>query len=195
VRDDVQKPDLELEGWQRQWQATETVPADLARTVEAGTRALRRERIAEILVTLVMGGSALGWVIVSGQPEVLVLAIAIWIFIGVAWILSTLLRRGTWQPVTATTTAFVDVSILRCERSLQAIWIQALLYVVILVFDLVWLYNYRAESSVREFLFRPAVVIVLAIVTPLCAAAAMWYRRRLQRELKNLLELKSGGRL
>ena len=92
--------------------------------------------------------------------------------------------------MTATTTAFVEVSILRCERSLQAVWIQAVLYVVILVFDLVWLYNYRAESSVREFLLRPAVVIALTIVTPLCAAVAVWYRRRLQRELKNLLELR-----
>ena len=63
------------------------------------------------------------------------------------------------------------------------------MYVVILVFDLVWLYNYRAESSVRELLLRPAVVIVLTIVTPALAAAAVWYRRRLQRELKNLVRL------
>ena len=186
----MHKQDLELEGWQRQWQATETVPADLVRAVEAGTRALRLGRISEIVVTIVMGGGALGWALASRRAEVMVMAVAIWIFIGVAWILSTLLRRGTWQPVTATTTAFVEVSILRCERSLQAVWIQAVLYVVILVFDLVWLYNYRAESSVREFLLRPAVVIVLTIVTPLCAAAAVWYRRRLQRELKNLLELR-----
>ena len=188
----MHKQDLELEGWQRQWQAAETVPTDLAKTVEASTRALRRGRITEILVTIVMGGSALGWAFASRRADVMVLAIAVWILIGVAWIISTLLRRGTWQPVTATTTAFVEVSILRCERSLQAIWIQAVLYVVILVFDLVWLYNYRAESSVREFLLRPAVVIVLTIVTPLCAAAAVWYRRRLQRELRNLLELRRG---
>ena len=31
------------------------------------------------------------------------------------------------------------------------------------------------------------------IVTPLVAAAALWYRRRLLRELKNLLELKRAG--
>ena len=73
-----------------------------------------------------------------------------------------------------------------CRRSA----IQAVLYVVILVFDFVWLYNYRAESSVREFLLRPAVVIVLTIVTPVLAAAAVWYRQRLQRELKNLVSLR-----
>jgi hypothetical protein len=191
----MQKPDLELEGWQRQWRAQEAVPPDLAKAVEAGTRSIRRGLFAEIVVTIVMGGGALGWAIVSQRPDVIVLAIAIWILIGIAWIVSTLLRQGTWQPVTATTTAFVEVSILRCERSLQAIWIQAVLYVVILIFDLVWLYNYHAESSVREFLLRPAVVVVLTIVTPALAAVAVWYRRRLQRELKNLVGLRSGGRL
>jgi hypothetical protein len=186
----MQKPDLELEGWQRQWQAQEVVPTDLARAVEAGTRNIRRGLIGEIVVTIVMGGGGLGWAIVSRRPDVIVLAIAIWILIGIAWIISTLLRRGTWQPVTATTTAFVEVSILRCERSLQAIWMQAVLYLVILVFDFVWLYNYRAESSVLEFLLRPAVVIVLTIVTPALAAVAVWHRRRLRRELTNLLRLR-----
>ena len=82
---------------------------------------------------------------------------------------------AVWQPVTATTTAFVEVSILRRKRSLQAIWVQAVLYVAILVFDLVWLFHYRGESSVREFLMRPAVLVFLLIVTPLVASAAMWY--------------------
>jgi hypothetical protein len=97
-----------------------------------------------------------------------------------------LLSRGAWQPVAATTTAFVEISILRCERRLQAIWIQAALYVVILTFDLIWLYYYRAESSVTEFLMRPAVLVFLFLVTPLTGAAGMWYRRRLLRELKSI---------
>lgn len=62
-----------------------------------------------------------------------------------------------------------------------------------LVFDLVWLYYYRAETTVSEFLMRPAVLVFLFVVTPLVAAAAMWYRRRLLRELRNLLELRRAG--
>ena len=189
----MKEPDLELEDWRQQWHAHDTVPPDLARAVEAGTRSLRRGIIAEIMVTIVMGGGAVGWAIASRRPDVVVLAIAIWIMIGIAWIASTLLRRGAWQPVTATTAAFVEVSILRCQRSLQAISIQAVLYVVILIFDLVWLYNYRAESNVREFLMRPMVVGVLTVVTPLLAIAAVWHRRRLRRELKNLVKLRRAG--
>jgi hypothetical protein len=33
---------------------------------------------------------------------------------------------------------------------------------------------------------RPAVLFFLLIVTPLVAAAAIWYRQRLLRELKSL---------
>jgi hypothetical protein len=80
----------------------------------------------------------------------------------------------------------VDISILRCQRNLQTIWAQAALYVVILVFDLVWLYYYRAETSVGEFLMRPQLLLFVVVVTSVLAAAAMWYRRRLLQELKRL---------
>jgi hypothetical protein len=178
--------DVELERWQRQWQAQEAVPPDLATAVEAGTRSMRRGVIAEIAVTVIMGGGSIAWAVVSGRFDVMLLAIAVWIFIAVAWTASLLLRRGAWQPLTATTSAFVEISILRCERNLQAIWIQAALFIVILTFDLVWLYFYREESSVRDLMMRPPTLIALLLVTPMLAAVAMWYRRRLRRELKRL---------
>jgi hypothetical protein len=189
----MQDMDLELERWQRQWRAQEAVPPDLVKSVEAGTRNMRRGVIAEIFTTVVMGGGTTAWALAARQTDVVVLAIAVWIFIAIAWTASTLLRRGAWQPVTTTTSAFVDISILRCQRNLQAIWAQAALFVVLLVFDLVWLYYYRAETTVSEFLMRPVVLVFLLIVTPLFAAAAMWYRRRLLRELRSLRELQRAG--
>lgn len=184
------EPDLELEGWQRHWQSQDAVPADLAQRVAAGTRSLRRGRIAEILTTIVMCGATALWALVSRSADVIVLAVGVWLLVAIAWAASTMLRRGISQPVTSTTSAFVEISILRCERSLHAITFQAAFYVVIVGFDLVWLYYYRAESSVQELLMRPPVIGVLTIVTPVLAAAAIWYRRRLQRELKNLISLR-----
>jgi hypothetical protein len=182
----MQERDLELEQWQRQWRAQETVPPDLVKAVETGTCNRRRGLIVEIVVTVVMGGGVLAWAYASARAEVFVLAMAVWIFIAIAWIASMYLSRGTWQPVTATTAAFVEISILRCERNLQAIALQAILYVVILTFDLVWLYFYRGESSVRDFLMRPPVLLFLFVVTPLFATAAVLHRRRLLRELRSL---------
>jgi hypothetical protein len=184
----MREPDVELEGWRRQWQAHD-VPADLRKKVEAGTRSMRLGRAAEVGVTVVMGGGSLGWAVVAQRADVVVLAIAIWIFIAIAWTLSALLHRGAWQPASATTAAFLEISILRCERGLQAITIQALFYAVILAFDLVWLYFYRAESDVT-FLTRPAVIVIAWVGTPVLAAVAVWYRRRLLRELRNLLRLR-----
>jgi hypothetical protein len=186
----MQEPDLELQTWRHQWQSQETIPADLAKKVEAGTRSMRRGLMGEILVTLVMGGGSLAWALSSPKPEVTVFAIAVWILITVAWVFSLLLRRGAWQPVTTTTAAFLEVSILRCERSLQAVTIQAVLYVVILTFDLVWLYYYRNETSVRAFLSRPIVLAFLFFITPTAAAGAAWYRHRVRRELRNLIALR-----
>lgn len=182
----MQEIDNELEQWQRQWRTQEAIPPDLVKAVEAGTRKMRYGRIAEIATTLVMGGGATVWALTTSRTEAAVLAIAVWVFLAIAWTASLLLSRGTWQPVTATTAAFVEISILRCVRRLQAIWIQAALYVVILTFDLIWIYYYREESSVFEFLRRPTVLVVLFVVTPLAAAAAMSSRRRLLRELNNL---------
>jgi hypothetical protein len=182
----MRESDFELEQWQRQWRTQETVPPDLAKAVEVGTRKMRLARIAETVTTLVMGGGATAWAVAASRSDVTVLAIAVWLFIAIAWTASLVLSRGMWQPVTETTAAFVDISILRCVRRLQAIWIQAALYVVILTFDLIWIYYYRAETSVIEFLLQPIVLVWLLVVTPFAAAAAMWSRRRLLRELNNL---------
>ncbi|HET9358117.1 MAG TPA: hypothetical protein VFO58_00110 [Vicinamibacterales bacterium] len=184
----MQESDLELEGWQRQWQS-QPASIDLRQKVEAGNRAMRLGLMSEIAVTILMGGGSLLWAIVSERAEVLVLAVAVWGFITIAWTASILLRRGLWQPATSTTAAFLNVSILRCERSLEAIVVQAVLYVVILAFDLAWLYWYRQETDVWTFLTRPVVLIVVGIVTPILGAVALWYRGRVRRELENLRRL------
>jgi hypothetical protein len=184
----MQESDFELEGWRRQWQS-QPASIDLRQKVEAGTRDMWRGLLWEIAVTIIMGGGSLLWAIVSGRAEVLVLAVAIWGFIAIAWTASLLLRRGAWQPATSTTAAFLNLSILRCERSLQAIVVQAVLYVAILAFDLAWLYWYLREADLSTFLTRPLVVIVVWIGTPVLAGVALWYRGRLRRELDNLRRL------
>ena len=50
------------------------------------------------------------------------------------------------SPSADTTTAFLDLSIRRCRRRLHALVAQALLYVAIIAFDLVWIYHYQTET-------------------------------------------------
>lgn len=153
---------------------------------------MRRFVIGEIIVTIVFGGGSLAWAALSLRTDILVLALGVWAFLAIAWTMSFLLRRGAWTPVTATTTAFVELSILRCRRRRESIVAQAALYVMILGFDLAWIYATRptgSERSVVSFLTSGEIAWVWALTAAL-GAAAIGQRRKLARELETLMNLR-----
>lgn len=113
-------PDLELESWREQWQAKTEVPGDLRKRVEGGSRNMRLMLAAEVLDTVTIGGGLILWAVLEPPTEMLVLAIATWLFPAAAWAFAMINRRGTWSPVAASTTEFVELSILRCRRRLAA---------------------------------------------------------------------------
>jgi len=184
--------DVELDAWRRHWQADSRVAPTLKQRVERETRAMRRLVIGEIVVTIVFGGGSLAWAALSLRTDVFVLALGVWAFIAIAWMISFLLRRGAWTPVTATTTAFVELSILRCRRRRESIIAQGVLYLMILGFDLTWIYFARgagAERGVMAFLASREFAWVWAI-TLVLGVAAVKQRRKLARELENLTDLR-----
>jgi hypothetical protein len=183
--------DPELATWQRQWQTDDRVPRDLRHRVQRETRRLQRERYGEIAVTLIIGGGAAGWALVSQRPMTLALAIGVWFFIAITWVTSIGLRRDILAPSAETTTAFLDLSIRRCRRRLQGLAAQGLLFVGILAFDLVWIYHYQAETrpvGPWAFLTSGTMLVIWAVLA-VPVAVGVWYRRRLRNELHNLLSL------
>jgi hypothetical protein len=184
--------DLELEAWRRDWRAESSPPLDLRARVERDTRRMRWGVAAEVLVTVVYGLGSLGWAVVSRRSEALALSIGVWTFIAIAWTISLVLRRGAWAPVTSTTAAFLELSILRCRRKREAILGMAVLYVLILAFDLAWISAVRgrwAPSDLRILLTTGGMVWVWPITLALGALAA-WQRRRLRRELVTLTRIR-----
>lgn len=119
--------DVELESWRAQWQAAALPPANLQDRVERETRMMRRVVVGEIAVTVAFGGGSVAWAVLSRRTDALVLAFGIWVFIVIAWAISHLLRRDAWSPASLTTTAFLDLSILRCRQRREAIVAQAIL--------------------------------------------------------------------
>ncbi len=185
--------DLELDSWRRHWHRQEVALPDLKDLVERQTRRMRLWVVGEIIVTVVFGGGSLTLASIYRQTDIFVLAAGIWIFLAIAWTLSFLLRRGAWAPVTATSSAFLDLMILRCRRRRESIVAQCLLYAVILTFDLVWIYVARESSaadSVLAFLMSGGVAWVWVITAALGVLAA-WQRRKLGRELDALTRLRS----
>jgi hypothetical protein len=184
--------DVELDAWRRHWQSDSRVAPTLKQRVERETRAMRRLVIGEIVVTIVFGGGSLAWAALSLRTDVFVLALGVWAFIAIAWTISFLLRRGAWTPLTSTTMAFVELSILRCRRRRESIIAQAALYAMILGFDLAWIYATRpagSERSVVSFLTSGEFAWVWAI-TLVLGVAALMQRQKLARELENLMDLR-----
>ncbi len=138
-------------------------------------------------------GGSLTWAVLSRRTDAAVLALGVWVFIAVAWTISILLRRDAWSPSTLSPPAFLDLSILRCRRRREAIAAQAVLYVLILAFDLAWIYFFGREPGSRDlpsFLVSGSVAWVWAVTAALAIAAG---RRRLglSRELEMLTRLRA----
>src|SRR5688500_7549681 len=88
--------DSELQEWRRYWHAQPSVPLDLFRKVEEGTTSTRHYRIAEILVTVFMGGGTLAWAVFHPSTNWILLASGTWFAILLAWIYSLRSTRGIW---------------------------------------------------------------------------------------------------
>jgi hypothetical protein len=186
------QPDPELETWQRQWQADQRVPPDLQRRVAREIRAARRSLLLAVAVTLFFGIGAPLRAWLTGRPEAIVLAIGVLVFIVVTWVTSLGITRGASKPSAETTAAFLDFSILNCRRTLAGITAGVILYVIFLAFILGLNYREAVQESpigLWPYLIRPRNLVVWA-VTVVIGAVFWWRRRRSQRELRNLLEIR-----
>lgn len=180
--------DVELQTWRAHWQtAVPVLSTNLKARVERETRLMRWFVAAEVAVTIGIGGGTLLAAARARQTDTLIFAIGTWIFIGVAWAVSLLLRRDAWAPASLSTAAFLELSILRCQRRRAAIVAQAVLYTAILTFDLIWIYCARTEhpGGAAAFLMRSDIAWVWP-VTAILAVLAVRRHRRLAAELEAL---------
>jgi len=184
--------DTELDTWRREWQAVAAVPLDLRTRVERQTRTMKLLLLADILITIVLGGLTTAWAVHSREPDVIVLAVATWIFLAVAWTIALVMNHGKWLPPTLDTTAFLNLSIDRCRARLAAIRFAAALFVCELAFCLTWVYCHSPEPR------KPALVWLFFSSLPLDLVwlftfaffgFLFWYRRKKRAELAYLVDL------
>jgi hypothetical protein len=184
--------DTELEAWRQQWQSGTAVPLDLRRKVERQSLFMKLALIADILVTVTIGGGTTAWALRSPQPEVVFLAIATWIFIATAWAFSLLLNRGSWSPSAQDTAAFIDLSVRRCRGKLAAVSFGAGLFLLQIAFVLGWVYRYSPahQTPLLTWLFFGSIPIdIVWLCTVAFFAFLVWYRRRKRAELAYFLGL------
>src|SRR6516164_5811019 len=90
----------EFSKWQQQWQSHHLVPIDLIRRVERQTLRLKALHIAEIAVTILVGGGVIGATIAHPLMERtywVARTLSMWLFIVALWIVSLHISRNPWR--------------------------------------------------------------------------------------------------
>jgi hypothetical protein len=181
------RADAELDNWRSQWRAESTALPDLSAKVQRHSRFMRFMLACEVLITAAMGGTTTAWAWVSAEPDVIVLAAAVWLFIGVAWTFGLMNRRGCWAPAAQSTTAFLDLSIRRCRAGIAAARFAIVLFFGELLFCLIWVQRRRSLPAWDYFTSGPVLAVWAATAAFLVFITVS--RRKKHAELAYLLEL------
>lgn len=177
--------DPELQAWHEEWIAQPANSPDLAALVRRQSRFMRLMLIAEVLVTVVLGGGTIWLAASRRQTDLAVLSGATWVFLAVAWGFGTWNRRGAWRPVALTSAAYLEVSVRRCRSAIRSVVFGMALFVVEMLFCLGWIYHRRGNGT---FLYSPAMMAAGA-ATVVFFVGSLVYRARKRGELGRLLQL------
>jgi hypothetical protein len=189
--------DSELDVWRRQWQMNTDVPPDLRSKVERQSRYMKIALAVDILVTVVIGGGTIGLALRSPQPDMVLLAVATWLFLTAAWTFRLTVDRGGRSPSGLDTTAFVDFLVRRCRAALATIWFGAGLFVTEIAFCLGWVYHRTPppRTPLLTWLFSNSLPIDIVWLSTLSLCGFLfWYRRKKRAELAYLQNLRDSLR-
>ena len=183
--------DAELDEWRREWQSDGAVPPDLRKRVERQVRILKIGLIADIAVTVGIGGATAVLAIRSPHPDMIVLAAATWLFIAVAWAFRLTSTRGRWSPAAVDSAAFTEFLVADCRRKLAGLRFGTWLFACEMIFCLTWIYYHSSrQQPVWQWLrFSAGWMDGVWALTVVFYVFVVWYRRKKRAELERLLAL------
>ncbi len=173
------------------WQTEEIVEPipDLRRYVAHETLVARWGLLAPCAVTIGFGATFALRAAKTGQASDVSLAAGVWLFIVITWVVSLMLARGTWAARDQTTSAFLDVSISRCQSWIHAAPFSIALYIVGLVLQLLWSQRFT-DRSLWETLTAWPMIIFGWLGLPALAMALLRLSRRKRAQRDYLLSLR-----
>jgi len=181
----------ELENWRWLWLSQPAATIHLIRKVERQTVYMQLGRIAEILVTVFVGGGLSVWAIVKWNLDIALVAFGAWAFLLFAWRASVGSTRDVWSAGEATVTSYLDLAIERCRRSVAGMRAINALVLGETVFGLLIGNKIVADLGrwkPSSFLISLSISTVVAVALVLMTQAIK--RRKLQPELEYLLRLR-----
>jgi hypothetical protein len=182
---------VDIDRWQRLWQARADGPnaSDLRDQVARESRRRKASFIAPVLVTVVIGAGVIARAMTSGSALEIAVAIEAWLFIAIVWTVTIRIDRHNWRPLGNTTTAFVDLSIRRCESDLQGLRAAVVLFIAQFI-AIVALKQSLAPVGLLDLLTAWPVVVIGWLGFPALLVGVRWHGRRKRGELRRLLELR-----
>jgi hypothetical protein len=178
--------------WQQLWQSNRLVPIELVRRVERQTVRMQALRVADIAVTIVMGGGLIAATIVHPLMQQIywvALTLITWVFIIAAWTVSLRISRNAWNAAEPSISAYVDLQVRRYQQQINGIrWgtIASLLFstgVLVVVFAV--LKANKVNLPLWSIIYFWTVGIVVNGVVLLGQVAK---KKKLQSELNNMLD-------
>jgi hypothetical protein len=183
--------DLEFEQWQSLWQTPSHIPSDLN---EMAKKHLRRERImllADIGVTIVIGGALIIWAVADRQPSVRFLAVWVWTMLLAAWIFRWFNSGGNWTGTAPNTEVFLEKLRHRYQVSLRNVKFGWVLGSIQFLFNVVWVY--RQVSRNHPITIWQFMTLKISLGVWICVALmfvwTIWFFRKLKDELASVERL------
>lgn len=187
--------DREMREWMEDWRddapPAAEVRAAILRHVRRRSRTLALVTAGEVIVTILLLG--LFGVLLSRarDPETIAVLVAGGLLAVSAFALANWNRRGTWRPSVETTEAFLEISLLRCRRSLRAVRYSYGIMVVEAFLLVPWLViGILRRPDTRPLGWNPYLFYgaLLALIFGAMLLGCRWYARRVRRERHVLRE-------
>jgi hypothetical protein len=189
----------ELEMWRKQWQGQPAVVVDLIRRVERGTFEMRLGRLA---LWAPFSVSAITTILVALSPSVgrVLFVSALWLVGGLVGWFVRWNQRDVWTPDAETTTAYLELSIKRCQRTLRDLRVGRWVAVLIPAFVLFGVYSFLNNLGVLDTALGFWITVATFLWTIGVVGFATWVgvhrgAQRAREELEYLLDLQRQLRL
>jgi hypothetical protein len=181
--------DDEMEMWRQQWQGQPAVAVDLIRRVERETVEMRMAWFP-LFAPAAVGFVATVFVAMSPSLGGILFVAGLWLLVAFTLLFIKWNYKGAWTPHAETTTAYLELSILRCRRKLRGFRVGRVMAVLSTAWALVGVYG--SLKNVGALKTAPGFWIAAAIFVWTIGVVAFVMHRikvKTQAELEYLLTL------
>ena len=183
----------EMERWTDAWRAEGDAAGGELATIRRRARRHVWAGVGNLLAGAVFLVVYTTWALLRPDPAMLVAAAAVWVIVLATTAFELWNRRDTWRPRNQSTRAFLDLTELQLHRRALGLRFGWVLLLVETAFFVPWIAWVVSDGSGRTEVVGSylAAYGFLAAMVGGCAVVLVWLRRRVERQLTEVRELRA----